>query len=215
MTKRTVSQTVKAFSSILLICLSLQNAYSASVLSRWGSFAGAGAAVASLFFWILGIAVFIWFLSGMVFKKSLHHYAAFFGGALACAVAFYIAGNIGSARQEKLCAQEIDAAVQAGLKNDCMKLLSAWPVKDERIDPSSPAFSRFPISIRMLAPAYVENYSFDSLPPNIGICKNGFGGFACGVRVFRNDEDATNFAAKTIGGYRRVAPGVYYWRHPT
>jgi hypothetical protein len=216
MTKRTVAQTVKAFLSVLLVCLSLENIFYAHI-GRWGSFAGAGAWLASLLFWIMGIAFFGSFLLGQVFKRNLYRWGAFFGGAFMCAVAYHIASKIGSVREEQLCAQEISKAVDAGLKNDCMKLLSAWPVKDESIDPSTPAFSRLPVSVRMLAPVYVENEPLDSagLPPNIGICKNGWGGFAYGVRVFRNDEDATNFAVHTIGGYRRVAPGVYYWWHPT
>lgn len=217
MTRRTAAQTIKAFLSILLVCMSLENIFFAHIVARWGSFAGMGAWIASMLFWILGIAFFAWFLLGRVFKKNLYSWVAFLGGVLVCAVAYHIASKIGTDREEQLCAQEISKAVNAGLKNDCMKLLSAWPVRDERIEPSTPAFSQLPLSIRMLAPVYVENESFDSaaLPTNVGICKDGFGGFACGVRVFRNDEDATIFAARTIGGYRRIAPGVYYWWHPT
>lgn len=114
-------------------------------------------------------------------------------------------------------AHEIQRSVDAGLREDCLQLLLNWPVKEDRIFNSDPEFAKLPASIRMLTPVYVTNDSIDSpdLPPNVGLCKNGFGGFAMGVRVFRNDQDANKFKNNTVGGCQRIVPGVYYWWHPT
>jgi hypothetical protein len=69
----------------------------------------------------------------------------------------------------------------------------------------------------MLSPAYVINEDIDdtNIPPNIGVCKNGFGGFAAGIRVFRNDEDADKLKAYYRCTCERVAPGVYIWWQDT
>jgi hypothetical protein len=119
--------------------------------------------------------------------------------------------------------REIQRAVDAGLHEDCVRLLRQWPVKkggtcESRIFSTAPEFSGLPESIRMLKPVYVTNDNMDNpnIPPNIGICKNGFGGFAVGIRVFRSDEDARDFMKYMRGGGgERIAPGVYYWWYPT
>lgn len=70
----------------------------------------------------------------------------------------------------------------------------------------------------MLEPAYVTNGSLvPNAPqtPNIGICKNGFGGFAIGILVFRTDDDAEAFRREWHGRCERVAPGVYLCWHST
>jgi hypothetical protein len=139
-------------------------------------------------------------------------FAAFFGiGAL-------LTVSMAAQRTaENICDLEIRKAVQAGLQNDCVRLLEHWPFKQEMIDSSNSEYLKLPASIRMLEPAYVENESLDftNYPPNIGICKNGFGGFSRGIRVFKTDAAANDYSKVTIGGNHRIAPGVYYWWHPT
>jgi hypothetical protein len=120
---------------------------------------------------------------------------------------------------------EIQTSVDAGLREDCVKLLLNWPVKDDRIYNLDPEFSRLPSSIKIFAPVYVINENIDdtNIPPNIGLCKNGFGGFALGIRVFRSDKDADKFITymKTTAqinrdfGCQRVALGVYCWWRDT
>jgi hypothetical protein len=151
--------------------------------------------------------------------------ASIFGAVLVSVVALWVAGQLGSIIGNALRLREIRAAADAGLREDCMQLLHNWPVKDDRIGDWDAAFTRLPHSITMLSPAYVINERVDdsSVPPNIGICKNGFGGFAFGVRVFRNDQDADKFIndmkrTMRIGrdfGYQRVASGIYYWWEDT
>ena len=108
----------------------------------------------------------------------------------------------------------VQPAVSAGLYKDCMQLLQNWPTSQDRIFSSDSNFDELPASIKMLEPEYVAN-SMCGGPPNIGICKNGFGGFSKGIRVFRTDEDAMKFSTNTVGSYTRIAPGIYIWWHPT
>lgn len=116
---------------------------------------------------------------------------------------------------------EIHMAVSAGLQENCMQLVRDWPSDDDRIYSIDPAYKNLPNSIKMLKPGYIvkeKDESTNSLP-SIGICTDGFGGFAVGVRVFQNDYDAQKYIAEAktqmrIGhefGYKQVAPGVYYW----
>jgi len=150
-----------------------------------------------------------------------HKLAGFLGAVLASVVAISVASYCGDTIGKTLCFGEVWAAVDAGLREDCLNLLLNWPVKDDRIGDWGPEYSNLPASIKMLAPAYVLNASMDdtSLPPNIGICKNGFGGFAWGIRVFRSDQDAARFVAvlqRTLEIGRdfrceRTTPGIYFW----
>jgi hypothetical protein len=77
----------------------------------------------------------------------------------------------------------------------------------------------------MLSPGYVikESSVFTNLAPSVGICTDGFGGFAKGIRVFANDQDADKFIADMNAGmktgedfgYQRIVAGVYYWWQDT
>jgi len=149
---------------------------------------------------------------------------------VACHFAWRIAGTRARAR-------EVRPALDAGLRADCLALIANWPSKEWRIFPGDPEFQKLPASVRMLDPLYVTNDALLSGPAvgpataptirpptgpaewflvlNIGICKNGFGGFHMGIRVFV-DEDSL----PTDGGgwwfvRKRVAPNVYIWTQGT
>jgi hypothetical protein len=120
---------------------------------------------------------------------------------------------------------EIQLAVSAGLQEDCTQLARDWPSDDDRIYSIDPAYKNLPNSIKILKAGYVMREKAESTNslPSIGICTDGFGGFAVGVRVFQNDYDAQKSIAEAktqmrIGhefGYKKVAPGVYYWWQDT
>ncbi len=112
---------------------------------------------------------------------------------------------------------EVQAAIDAGLHADCMQLMKNWSTKKtnrffkDRIFSGDPEYAKLPASIRMLSPFYVTKDWTDmpNWPTNIGLCKDGFGGFAMGVRVFNNDQDANKL--KSLFDCQRVANGVYIW----
>ena len=81
---------------------------------------------------------------------------------------------------------KIHVAVGAGLQENCMQLARDWPSDGDRIYSSDPVYKQLPDGIKFLKPGYVlreKSESTNSLP-SIGICTDGFGGFAVGVRVF-------------------------------
>jgi len=117
--------------------------------------------------------------------------------------------------------RELQAALDAGLREDALALLADWPqahAEEGRILPQDPAFAQLPESIRMLEPLYVTRESLDlEGPVNLGICKLGFGGFASGVRIFVEESTHTK-SGPDRNGYRvrkEVAPQVYLWADPT
>jgi len=201
--------------SVVLICLLLIASISIPVVGRWGSFRASGVELTVLVIWIAWVIHAGWMLSRQNRAHSGRVYlvAKIFGSILVSAVAIWVACLLGGVIGQTLRLHEVKAAVDAGLPEDCLKLLYNWPIKDDRIENYSSEYLKLPSSIRMLAPAYVSNDHLDdtNTPPNIGLCKNGWGGFALGIRVFQNDE-AKNL--KT-GECLRVAPGVYIWWQDT
>ena len=115
---------------------------------------------------------------------------------------------------------EVRSALHAGLAHDCMIAFARFESDPDmkqyghrRIFVGSEEFASLPDSIREFKPVYVvfEDKPFGSdMPRNIGLCKNGFGGFAIGVRVFLTDEEPPETLWK-----KRVAPGVYLWQQET
>ena len=213
--------------SVLLICLFLIASISFPIVGRWGSFRAFQIELMALVIWIVWIIHLGWILSRRILAHSgrIHLWTKIFGAVLASVIAVWVACLVGSIIGKALRYNEIKTAVDAGLQGDCMKLLINWPVKNDRIEDFDPEFSRLPSSIKMFAPAYVLNANVDdkNIPPNIGLCKNGFGGFAFGIRVFRNDQDAGKFitdmeSTMEIGKdfeCHRIASGVYYWWQDT
>jgi hypothetical protein len=204
--------------AIMLLFVALVSV--AHITGRWAAmFAGLTAVVLALvagFVWAIHL---VWLLTKRpsIFGWRLSLLITFGSGVLAFCFAFVIGSSIADAVR----VHEIQTAVKAGLQEDCMRLLQNWPVKHDRISEFDAEFAELPPSIRGIAPAYVINSQVDNpeQPLNLGICKNGWGGFAMGVRVFRSDDDAKSFANKmqiTLEAnkdfkFRRIAPGVYFW----
>ena len=104
---------------------------------------------------------------------------------------------------------EVRLSIDAGLKEDCMRLLSEWPENKFVLTPSD---IQFPNSIKILSPLMLYNdFQNNASLANIGICKDGFGGFRCGIRVFRNDEDADLYRSEHDCVLRRIEVGIYYF----
>ncbi len=111
---------------------------------------------------------------------------------------------------------EIIKAVDQGLEQDCRTVILSYQddpdfVEDGyvRIFPGTEAFDSLPSSIRTFVPDYVtiERDPFDlNQPPNVGLCKNGFGGFHMGVRVFEEPPEIPSGP-----GRQPITPTVYLW----
>ena len=210
--KRTPSTSSIRLSAAMICAFFFLLAYG-SVESRWGAiFSGVDE-------WLLAVLIWAIWVSHLGYTLVRWHsrlmvrWLVFLGLVLASLVAGAFASEFGKLARTR----EIQRALDAGLREHCLQLLLHWPIKESRISTSDSEFSKLPESIKMLEPVYVTNDSIEDTnsSPNIGICKNGFGGFAEGVRVFRSDQDAKNFSKQTLGGCQRIAPGVYYWWHPT
>jgi hypothetical protein len=199
--------------SLLLILSVIALDSESSVESRWGAmFSGVFAFFEAFVLWFLWIAHFVWLLSKQ--PRILGVGKAIPVALVLGVLVFFVAGKIGGQFEATALKRDIQPAVDAGLYKDCMQLLQNWPTNRYELDFSDPDFTNLPTSIKMLEPAYVGKSIYGD-PPNIGICKNGFGGFAMGIRVFRTDEDAIQFSHNTRGDYLRVASGIYIWWHPT
>lgn len=169
----------------------------------------------ALFVWLIWIVHLVWLLSKRptVFGRKISPWAGLVGGVFLIIAAFLI----GARASKILRVHEIRYSIDAGLREDCIRLLHNWPFKANRIYDFDPEFAKLPTSIKMLKPAYVENDSIDEpdLPPNVGICKDGFGGFAMGVRVFQSDQDMRKYENGHDGGCDLISPGVYFWWRST
>jgi hypothetical protein len=213
--KQLLQRKIACAFSLLFVALIAALVVEAAVESRWGAiFSGVGAGLMAFVIWLIWMVHFICPLTKKprMVGVGMAILLAFVLGVFV----FYAAGKVSGMFRTMALQREIQPAINAGLYQDCMRLLQSWPANQDRIFSSDTNFAELPASVKMLEPfAYVEFDKFTDLPPNIGICKNGFGGFATGVRVFRTDDDAMNFSTNTCGGYHRIAPGVYYWWHPT
>ena len=192
----------------------------AAIEGRWFLiFSGADSLFFGLLVWFVWTIHLMWLLASRppVVAKRISPWLTIVGAVLILISAFKFAGLLAAIARS----HEIQQAVDAGLQNDCARLLDNWPVKRDRLYSSDAEFAKLPPSIRLLSPGYVENSSYDlpDLPVNLGVCKNGFGGFAAGIRVFRSDEDGRKFISdlqKTEQinkdfGFQCISPGIYFW----
>ena len=183
-----------------------------SLISRWNPFGGVLYCPA-LLLWIGWLAHFIWMASHRRLLPGVRYRNLRIAGLVFLTlVVASLAYNLGPAVRR--C--EIQKAVKSGLLQDCNSLLQNWPTDNVCIFPSSPEYEKLPASIRLLNPDYVTNdHDVPEIPPHIGLCKCGFGGFAVGMRVFRSDTEARVFIDQTHCHHERVAEGVYVVWHPT
>ena len=204
------------FFSATLIFLCLVASISSPIFGRWGALRSFGMELIVLTLWsIWGVhALCIQLRRGKSLCKRRFQWAKFATVVFAPVIAIWAASMLGGVMGKALRLHEIRTAINFGLREDCMKILHDWPGSGDRIYNYDLEFAKLPTSIRMLAPVYVLNEHLNdaSIPPYIGLCKNGWGGFAFGIRVFRNDEDANKLK---YGSHERIAPGVYIWWQDT
>lgn len=206
------------FSGVLLVLFLIVRA-DENIAARWNIMAGFPRFLTAIGIWIIWVIHLGWMLlkSRPVSGRKVRRWVGFFGGLLTSLVASSLVAGLGQARAEALRTREIQMAVDAGLREDCLQLLLHWPVKEWRLGRENPAFGKLPASIRMLPVLYVTNESIDNKDalPSVGLCTDGWAGFAGGVRVFKSDEDAAKLGFNpndnnASSGCRRIAPGVYY-----
>jgi len=204
------------FFSAALMFLCLVASISIPIIGRWGSLRSFGIELFVLATWIIwGVHVVCMQLKwGCISCKRVFCWIKIVAVVLASVIAILTAGVFGGVIGKALRLHEIRAAMDSGLREDCLKLLHDWPVNGKRIYNYDSEFSKLPNSIKMLSPVYVLNEHLNDaiVPPNIGICKNGWGGFALGIRVFQSDEDANKLKS---GNRERIAPGIYLWWQDT
>ncbi len=106
---------------------------------------------------------------------------------------------------------EISNAIDAGLATDCQSVVRDHRDHPElindgyvRIFPGTPEFDSLPNSIREFDPVYVTIEKFPDL--NVGLCKNGWGGFHMGVRVFADPPDVPASLRR-----QPITPTIYVW----
>lgn len=198
----------------LFLVLSLTALTVLSLKSRWSPLAGIIVLAPFLILWLVWVSHLIWFMARRRLQLSpARRLLTGIGVVITSVIAATGLYHVGPIAR----AHEIRLAINAGLLQDCASLLDQWPIEGDRIFRSTPEYDKLPISIRMLNPVYVTNDHklMTDIPPHVGICTCGFGGFAIGVRVFQNDEAADAFRRIIDGCYRRISPGVYYCQHPT
>jgi len=209
--------------SAALLCLSLGTFIYDDIVYRWSD------ALDTLPFDLTGFVlwlVWIFHLGWMLFRRPSEHrkrqrcLIEFFGAIFGSMILFVLVGSIENFVVKELCLHDIRMAVNAGLRNDCLKLMQHWPDTNNVIESfdMDPVFSKLPQSIQMLKPGCVFNKAINdtNYPPNMGVCMDGLGGTFYGVRVFQNDDDAKKLEASygnQMDTCERVAPGVYLWKN--
>jgi hypothetical protein len=111
---------------------------------------------------------------------------------------------------------EIKDAIDRGLVVDCETVFRAYRDHPElksdgyiRIFPGSQEFDSLPVSIQDFDPVYVtieENPFGSNRPLNVGLCKNGFGGFHMGIRVFQTAPDIPASSHR-----KPITETIYLW----
>ncbi|MFH0963120.1 MAG: hypothetical protein V2A58_03810 [Planctomycetota bacterium] len=194
--------------SAVLLPISVILAYKGGVAARWDYLPlGYAAALALLLVWVVCFAFALGLTPAARSKQPLGVTIFLLGTAFVIA-ACVVAARLGESGRR----WEIQRALDAGLRQDCLALFDNWPnAHDSRIYYDYPEFQQLPASIRMLEPVYVVKDDF--YPLNIGICKNGFGGFHMGIRVFQHDERVPGTGPQRRR--ERIAPNVYLWEDPT
>jgi hypothetical protein len=163
---------------------------------------------------MLGITVMV--VSAIASSRRLPWIVGILLSCAAVGIAQYADNAIAQVFRES----EVRKALDAGLENDCRILFAEYqadPRLEEggyiRIFRNSDEFNTLPASIRMLHPIYVTieaHRSGSGMPANIGLCKNGFGGFAFGVRVFVDGENVP----ETFWS-QQITSTVYLWQEET
>lgn len=198
--------------SVILLVIVLSLFAYGSVQARWGGF------LRGFFEFLLAVIILNVWIGHLVFTVNRFFKSKYKWLLFACFIIIaYSASFCSCSAHRYVIAYEIQQSVDVGLYEDCMRLLDNWPIKENTISRSTPEYDRLPESIKMLKPVYVTKEVIDlpDVPPNIGICKNGFGGFCMGVRVFRSDQDANTYSKKIEGKCQRIVRGVYFWLHFT
>lgn len=183
----------------------------AVVQARWHS---VGAMSSVFLAYLIAVSVAIGLASAAAFspnrKLPLVALALF---CVIVTVSFYAAG----VRAQRVLTDEIGACVASGVENDCKTVLARM-ADDPRLEhdgyirifPGSEEYDALPESIRSFQPVYVTIERRDDMPLNVGLCKNGFGGFHMGLRVFGRDPQIEPSARR-----ERVAPSIYLWMDET
>jgi hypothetical protein len=188
-----------------------------NVVARWNS-------PNIVYYYLIGIVVYIYAMV-RIWKLSKHYYslfrvnilrvACFFAVICLSSISLRYSGWLGRNIRDK----EISVAIAMGLESDGIFMIENWPVDHRRIFPSHPEWNIIPDSIKSLNPVYVtisREEDVDSIhPPNIGICMNGFAGFAAGLRVYATVEAAQQSVNTYMGKHTVVTETVYVWFHPT
>lgn len=118
-----------------------------------------------------------------------------------------------SVRANRMLRDEITACIAAGVEDDCRTVLDRY-VDDPRLErdgyirifQDSDEYDSLPESIRAFTPVYVTIERRDDMPLCVGLCKNGFGGFHMGLRVFRSDPQIEQSPDR-----ERVGSSTYLW----
>jgi len=215
MNKNQMSKKQYYFSATLILLCLIASIFS-PIIGRWGALRSIGIELIVLTLWVIWCAhaVCIQLRRDRFIGKRWFCRAKFVTVVFASVIGIWAASMLGGVIGKALRLHEIRAAMDSGLREDCLKLLHDWPVNGKRIYNYDSEFSKLPNSIKMLSPVYVLNEHLNDaiVPPNIGICKNGWGGFALGIRVFQSDEDANKLKS---GNRERIAPGIYIWWQDT
>lgn len=219
--KEKTGSTVR-IASVVLMCALFAVSVSCPVVGRWSSLSVMQLGLLGFVAYLVWIALFAW----VQWKQKEHLTrtricAKILLAIMVTMVFLWFGDRLGTYFGTAIRSREIKAAIDAGLQMDCVQLMSHWPVKGDMIQEKDPSFAALPRSLRILAPVYVtcDRTEDANTPASVGLCKNGFGGFAAGVRVFRSEQDAEHFISdmeRTMNlgkdfGFEKIAPAVYYW----
>lgn len=198
-----------AFTFLGAAALACGAAYT-SVAGRWHSI---GAITAMLSIYAAAGGMFLCLTVGSVFSK---HRSGFVVSTVSFGLLFGCAASFSRHFAELRRSDEISKAIENGLEIDCKKVIATYR-RDSRLEkegyvrlfPGSKEFDSLPRSIREFQPVYltIEANPFGTaLPLNVGLCKNGFGGFHMGVRVFDTDPKIP-----ASWDRQRISATIYLW----
>lgn len=200
--------------SAATISFSLGALAAASVRFRWLQDNPLPEAGAALLLWLIWLTHLSWALRRFL-TGNIKRYSVILGIALVLLsiAAVPLVSKTGSLVRQR----EVQMAIKSGLQKDCASLLSLWTNSQDRIFRGSPEYEKLPSSIRMFQPCYVTNdhAGNEDIPPHVGICTCGFGGFAYGLRIFGSDVDAERYFRESSYWFMRIANGVYICAGPT
>lgn len=183
----------------------------ASVLGRWGTLNKLYLMLPAICVWVVLLLMILRFIPNKPNNKNKRR--QIFVISVVSVVLFCVLLLICSQLGKLVVKIEIQNSISMGLRNDSLQLIAAWPGKADRVYFTDKEFLSFPASIRALKPVYVSNDKLTStnLPASVSLCKNGFGGFAAGIRIFENDADAQMAIKITGDRAERIVEGVYLW----